>query len=445
MEDQTADGVESGEEFSAIFRCCVCLDLLYKPIVLSCGHISCFWCVYRSMNGLRESHCPICRHSYTYFPTICQMLHFLLLKMYPVAYKRRENQILGEEKKTGSFSPQFDPHLCGSRTQESNHLDYPSHSFTAVSPFNSGSDPWFNKKGEPCANVEQSESVSMFNDNGTILPQQNCNRNFEVTGSIDIEEESLSHNNFDGNCKVLIADVLCSVCNQLLFQPVVLNCGHVYCQTCIINPMDKKLKCHVCQCLHPSGFSKVCLELDHFLEEQFPGEYAMRRDAVQLEQIHFQHKSPTTCSTKSGEEYIPWWSSNGTKVHMRVGCDSCGMYPIIGDRYKCKDCVEAIGFDFCGDCYNTRSKLPGRFNQQHTPEHRFELVKSSIMGNIMLRLVTGQLGGGSAASILSSYVSENPQALSPTTTLLVDAQQNDENDLDAPVAFDDTLDGPRDI
>lgn len=101
----------------------LCRDLLYKPIVLckaalfsrdardyaislinyvffsslfaACGHICCFWCVYNSMNCLRESQCPVCRHQYYHFPTVCQMLHFLLLKIYSVPYKRREEQTLG--------------------------------------------------------------------------------------------------------------------------------------------------------------------------------------------------------------------------------------------------------------------------------------------------------------------------------------------------------------
>lgn len=98
----------------------LCRDLLYKPIVLckaalfsrntyeyvisdspffslfaACGHICCFWCVYNSMNCLRESQCPVCRNQYYHFPTVCQLLHFLLLKIYTAAYKRRENQTLG--------------------------------------------------------------------------------------------------------------------------------------------------------------------------------------------------------------------------------------------------------------------------------------------------------------------------------------------------------------
>ncbi|KAF9611567.1 hypothetical protein IFM89_033571 [Coptis chinensis] len=64
------------------------------------------------------------------------------------------------------------------------------------------------------------------------------------------------------------------------------------------------------------------------------------------------------------------------------------MFPIVGERYKCNDCEEAISFDLCGECYNTSSKLPGRFNQQHTPKHKFELVNSDLIRNIMRRLVS---------------------------------------------------------
>ncbi|PIN06477.1 hypothetical protein CDL12_20969 [Handroanthus impetiginosus] len=74
------------------------------------------------------------------------------------------------------------------------------------------------------------------------------------------------------------------------------------------------------------------------------------------------------------------------------------MYPIIGDRYRCKDCVEQIGYDLCKDCYTTSSKLPGRFNQQHTSDHKFEIVKSSMMRNLVLRLLRGQLQEVSAIS-----------------------------------------------
>ncbi|KAI8538000.1 hypothetical protein RHMOL_Rhmol09G0066800 [Rhododendron molle] len=97
MENQqeTPAGVETDEEFPDEFQCCVCWDLLFKPVVLACGHISCFWCVFKMMNRQGVSHCPVCRHPYNHFPSICQLLHFVLLKLYPQDYKRREQQVLG--------------------------------------------------------------------------------------------------------------------------------------------------------------------------------------------------------------------------------------------------------------------------------------------------------------------------------------------------------------
>lgn len=73
------------------------------------------------------------------------------------------------------------------------------------------------------------------------------------------------------------------------------------------------------------------------------------------------------------------------------------MYPIIGDRYRCKDCVDTGAYDLCEECHSSGFKLPGRFSQQHTPEHTFEIMKPNLMRNLMLRLLRGQLGEVSAA------------------------------------------------
>jgi hypothetical protein len=101
-----------------------CRDILHKPVVIgksvfvqstrmllncsilcrthlsitvaACGHMSCFWCVHNAMHVLHESHCPVCRQPYKHFPSICQLLHHLLLKLEPAEYKRREKEGLGE-------------------------------------------------------------------------------------------------------------------------------------------------------------------------------------------------------------------------------------------------------------------------------------------------------------------------------------------------------------
>ncbi|KAF7845546.1 E3 ubiquitin-protein ligase PRT1-like isoform X1 [Senna tora] len=364
------------EEFSDSFVCCVCLDLLYKPIVLCKAALFSI------------------RHPYYHFPTICQMLHFLLMKMYPIAYKRREKQTLEEEKKTGYYSPQFDvdDYTSGSKAK----VDHPGSS-SSCNTINLVSNPL---KAGSSASMEQSGLATHEQAEGTTCSQHISDGTPESIVTLSVKDKNLPQNKHCGQQKITVADVTCEACQQLLFHPVVLNCGHVYCESCILNLADEMLRCQICQSPHPRGFPKVCLELDHFLEEQFPEEYAKQRDAVQLRHIKDKLESPSSCSLdndKKGQS-IAWWSDPHSKVHIGVGCDFCGMYPIVGDRYRCKDCKEKIGFDLCGDCYKSRSKLPGRFNQQHTSEHQFELIRINVIHNIM-RLVTGQLGDGSIDNV----------------------------------------------
>ncbi|XP_068323897.1 E3 ubiquitin-protein ligase PRT1-like [Pyrus communis] len=416
-------GVQPEEEVSDSFLCCVCRDLLHKPIVLSCGHISCFWCVHRSMSRERQSYCLLCRHPYNYFPTICQMLHFLLLKKYPVAYRRRELQILEEEKILGSFSPQFDTHSSSSEASQCSNVLANSACRRC------------------CENVKKIESSPRIQNSTNVPKEAHCGVCEGIGNVADEEKNSLLNMDCGSRIRISVADVLCAACEQLLFHPVVLNCGHVYCESCIVNPDEQMLTCKVCQSCHPSEFPKVCLELGCFLEEQFPKEYALRRDAVQFKQADLTHENRAGCTTKDGNkgEKLSWWSDPNSEIHPGCGCDSCGMYPIIGDRYKCIDCTEKMGFDLCSHCYNTRSKLPGRFNQQHTPEHRLEHVRIESIRN-QLKLVTGRLDDRSLALLISNITSQASSEGLISAALSTVAQEEAENRLAAQAAVTNTGD-----
>ncbi|KAJ8430085.1 hypothetical protein Cgig2_008532 [Carnegiea gigantea] len=403
METKTPD-FDDEETISDSFICCVCLDILYKPLVLECGHVSCFWCVHRSMSSLRESHCPICRNAYHHFPTICEMLHFLLLKMYPLAYKRRGKQILEVEKKRGCFSPQ----LANKQPDEG----------------------------------DESKTSNDEKADGKV--------------SAAIKENSMSALDYDRSSDMVSrTDVL------------------LYCESCLVVPEDEVIICSACESPHPGQVPKVCLEFSNFLEEKFPEEYAVQRKNVERKQLQFRPNNPSACmfclstdhlffccylessnsmkSTKkdifkaflSGEDFIPWWNEHGSKVHIGVGCDYCGMYPIVGDRYKCQDCMERMGFDLCGDCYNTCSKRPGRFNQQHTPDHRFQLVKQpDFFRHIMLRLTRQQRVDTSETPILAITAGDESQD-SPIVIQSVDAPPvvSDDDEVYSMHVNDSTIDG----
>uniref|UniRef100_A0A0E0CNK0 RING-type domain-containing protein n=1 Tax=Oryza meridionalis TaxID=40149 RepID=A0A0E0CNK0_9ORYZ len=323
------------------FQCCVCLELLYKPVVIACGHMSCFWCVHNAMHIIRESHCAVCRQPYKHFPSICQLLHHLLIKLEPVEYKRREKEVLEDEKRVDTYSPQIIEFL--------------------------------NSKSNNCE------------IDGENRPEESNSR--------PPQEVTSDGNTINGHPKkVKLEDVSCALCKELLYQPAVLNCGHVYCMSCLSSLDDGALKCQVCGGLHPGDFPNVCLDLDHFIEDYFPAEYDLRREKIKLlkGECNQGSSSGTSCRKEgrgrpTNKENRAHQDDDLSDVHIGVGCDSCGMYPIRGKRYKCKDCTELIGFDLCEECYNTKSKLPGRFNQHHTPDHRMELDQSALF-NMLMRL-----------------------------------------------------------
>ncbi|PIA36002.1 hypothetical protein AQUCO_03400119v1 [Aquilegia coerulea] len=314
-----------------------------------------------------------------------------------------------EEKKRGCFSPQLDDNISSS----------PCTSSTMCSPVEDVAQ----EKIKPLSIVEQRS-----HQGGTHVV-------LETTRTLAAEGNNLLDSNFkNGTCELLsVEDVLCFACKQLLYKPAVLNCGHVYCLSCISSPTHEAVKCQLCQRLHPKGFLNVCLELDHLLEKKFPKEYALRRETVQHQPINSQQgnpsagvgedgkQSPQTCSNMS------WLGDRGVIVHYGAGCDFCGICPIVGERYRCIDCVEEIGFDLCEECYNTRSKLPGRFNQQHTPEHKFELVRPNPMRSLLIRWVS-EHSEDSSVPVHSDDASEDPEGEVPLQALPDEAPVDQEEE-----------------
>ncbi|GKB45113.1 hypothetical protein Tco_0890055 [Tanacetum coccineum] len=98
---------------------------------------------------------------------------------------------------------------------------------------------------------------------------------------------------------------------------------------------------------------------------------------------HKEHKSARAAAVTrhrakddENENQQPRWRLRvGVATKISDGQKLYFIYPLIGKRYKCKDCLEQIGFDLCEDCYNSSSNLPGRFNQQHKPDHEFQVLE----------------------------------------------------------------------
>eukprot|EP00250_Pteridium_aquilinum_P021830 c25238_g2_i1 orf=565-1932(-) len=338
------------------FNCSICSKLVYKPIVQACGHIFCFWCTYQAMNIRRESHCLVCRRPFKYFPRVCELLHFALTKAVPEEYERRGQEIQRAEEQKQVFSPRF---------LESPRHTWSPRSLEAVAGFNS-----------------QMAILSMTPRSGNTAIRSNANAqagNNDHSNALGCEEAAQNENlQRDTGCAkkdnssmqsiLTVEDFCCSFCNGLLYRPVVLNCGEVFCESCLKTSTSKVLRCPSCRAPHPAGSVLICLELHQYLESAFPTEY-LKRNLLQSA----EKTQSSVCNTADAGD-----CKREGRLHVGVGCDGCGMFPIEGDRYRCADCKEIIGFDLCGSCYNNGGSRLGRFNQEHQPNHHMEQVQSGL-------------------------------------------------------------------
>lgn len=363
---EATNSLETGERF----RCLICLDLVFKPIVQSCGHVFCFWCVHRAMDSKKQSQCPVCRRPYIHFPRVCALLHFSLIKALPRHYKARAREIQDMEESEQVFSPRItiSPRCLKSTSPQIEEAQEKKPCMKLVKTV-------INDQ----ALLTHSNSIKKLS-NPLDLPHR-CGGDLELITEIkgancqdvDLIAE-IEDANEENNCKDLAPqDFPCALCNQLLYRPVVLNCGQAFCESCVKKPNSNTLlsKCPSCECPHPGASIHVCLELHNYLEATFPSQYQQRKEEISsyYTNIAFQvTKLPCNDSCLEEEQHYD-------QVHEGVGCDGCGMFPIVGKRYRCKDCPEKVGYDLCGECKGSVC-VDGRFNQQHGAHHEMEEVVS---------------------------------------------------------------------
>ena len=72
--------------------------------------------------------------------------------------------------------------------------------------------------------------------------------------------------------------------------------------------------------------------------------------------------------------------------HKAITCDGCGMSPIVGYRYKCRDCPN---HDICESCYDEwasgkmSNKLGKQVISQKAEDHRFKLHKDKAFSSLV--------------------------------------------------------------
>jgi len=88
-------------------------------------------------------------------------------------------------------------------------------------------------------------------------------------------------------------------------------------------------------------------------------EAMLEREREAKKALETAAKEPEPEEEEEEEESPPPWRVHETAVHKNVTCDGCGMYPIVGVRYKSSTVDD---FDLCSVC-----EAEGKFEDSHAP------------------------------------------------------------------------------
>lgn len=154
----------------------------------------------------------------------------------------------------------------------------------------------------------------------------------------------------------------CVVSGELAYEPCVLSSGTIVSKHCIPEGGFKKDPDRLFACALHGQIPKKSDTVEAAIREMFPKEYSQRAKDAPTARNQVSTKLQAT-----EEDY----------VHIALGCDGCGMHPIIGNAYEDVDCPDWVCFHVCEACYKLnfhKRVLSGRFNQVHMPDHRMVLV-----------------------------------------------------------------------
>lgn len=378
----------------------MCLSLCVKPAALPCGHVACLWCTHCAMSSLGESHCAICRNVFTALPALSHAIENHTLWCDAAAFGERLREAREEELARGHKSPKFE--VCTIEKSAKKH-----------------------------AVVDFGEALGREEDDGAIAKRLEDESEAALGACAAFDPES---------GRAVAAFHACSCpgirededgCGELASRPVACQqCGALYerahADVLTARAGDGDEWCE-CGAVRPP--TAVIFVLKEDIESVYPNEFIeasrKRCDEVLAESLaklerEAEHKAEvkaleeTAAEVKTLGDVPDGEEQNGnddgeegdgdgdsedratvnvrgagtlvfdheTFTHYGVGCDFCGVYPIVGPRYQCKECkdLEFMGFDLCSKCMQSVFEHPDRkrdyrFAQNHTDEHVMVLVR----------------------------------------------------------------------
>jgi len=168
---------------------------------------------------------------------------------------------------------------------------------------------------------------------------------------------SLSERPDDDSEEGFKQEMHCVVDDELAFEPCCLSSGSIVSAHNIPDNGFKKDPDRFFACALHGQIPRKSVALEYIIKDMFPKEYAELAREV----------PPSKALMR-----VPLETSD-QHLHIGLGCDGCGMWPILGKAWYDADCPEGVGYHLCDGCYTFgvhRRVLTGRFNQSHLPNNR---------------------------------------------------------------------------
>jgi len=420
--------------------CPVCLQLCVKPSPLPCGHVACLFCTHCAMSATGDSRCALCRAAFTALPALSRALENHACWCDVAAFAKRLREGREEEKEKGMKSPRFEA-LSVERARDAleatmTTVDANEEETSVRKP------PKFRVVGfgsTALNGMDDDETVASALERALEEDEETA-KSDAVSGEISAFDPS------SGAEMAVFHACGCGGgerwCGELATRPVCCQqCGTLYeeahakmlvsgarggdwCVECgawreptsVIFTMKDDIEAVYPEEVVRESRERCDAELKRHLENLSSAQTAEDAKDTNAEDAALKVVDATTATTTTmdEEEDRDTESDDGegknaendgdssddshpsvrvgdggvivfepsTFVHYGVGCDWCGLYPIVGPRYQCEECSESefMGFDLCSKCMQNVFEHPERkrdyrFAQNHTDAHKMRLVQ----------------------------------------------------------------------
>jgi hypothetical protein len=157
--------------------------------------------------GFQNSSCPMCRSTFSHMPRVCELAHSYLSKVWPREYGARAAEVEEEEKQRNMFSPEPIglPQSANRRRQVDLAFWSEGVKSRALAMLEGGQSAC-----HAASEIVAAEGVGLAE---SLQDESSSSETVETGDSV-------------GQKEFTVHDCECLLCNKLLFQPVVLSCGH---------------------------------------------------------------------------------------------------------------------------------------------------------------------------------------------------------------------------